>query len=506
MRCLESFVHLCAVGMFDDCEINILTIDTDQSNGNKSRTENLIKIYNEIRGNHKISKDCFFTAKLNLHAYTPNYAKDGRRTFTALCDTSSRRTIDNKELADLFFDSNSHQKLDLTHGYRAQTHLGTFLLYHSLLESIIQVQKDEEKCLENDKVIHKYFEEINKSTTGSSKKVFVFGSIFGGTGASAIPIIPKVVEKAGSLKTLGTPTEIFYGATILSNYFEFKAPSDDQKRKDVIVADSHFFPLNSHAALQFYANDATIKKKYNALYQLGWPKKRLRVGSEQKTITGGKDQKNDSHILELFAAFAAHHFFESKQEAGGETKYLHKEVQDIDKFTFRDLSGEKYYIAFEKKITALFAIGILLLVTEEGLESDENGINSLIEKLKGKVLKPNFFVEDEQLRQIHKYFKLFLFDADTNTLLPGWLYQIKESVGDGSKFLFKDEVFIRDGDGMDIIVRLLPQLKRPWWMMVSDPFDTFITELLKAKPDDETSQLGTLLKILYNTTIKLQNP
>ena len=35
MRCLESFVHLCAMGMFDNKTIDILTLDTDQSNGNK---------------------------------------------------------------------------------------------------------------------------------------------------------------------------------------------------------------------------------------------------------------------------------------------------------------------------------------------------------------------------------------------------------------------------------------------------------------------------------------
>ena len=29
MRCLEAFVHLCAAGMFDDQEIEILTLDTD---------------------------------------------------------------------------------------------------------------------------------------------------------------------------------------------------------------------------------------------------------------------------------------------------------------------------------------------------------------------------------------------------------------------------------------------------------------------------------------------
>lgn len=48
MRCLEAFVHLCAAGMFDDQEIEILTLDTDQSNGNKSRVEGLVELYNKV--------------------------------------------------------------------------------------------------------------------------------------------------------------------------------------------------------------------------------------------------------------------------------------------------------------------------------------------------------------------------------------------------------------------------------------------------------------------------
>ena len=39
MRCLEAFTHLCGIGMFDNQEIEILTLDTDQNNGNKGRVE-----------------------------------------------------------------------------------------------------------------------------------------------------------------------------------------------------------------------------------------------------------------------------------------------------------------------------------------------------------------------------------------------------------------------------------------------------------------------------------
>lgn len=36
MRCIESLIHLCAMGMFDDTEIHLLALDTDKNNGNFS--------------------------------------------------------------------------------------------------------------------------------------------------------------------------------------------------------------------------------------------------------------------------------------------------------------------------------------------------------------------------------------------------------------------------------------------------------------------------------------
>lgn len=79
MRCLESFVHLCAIGMFDNEEIEVLTLDTDQANGNKGRVEQLIELYNRIKSNEtnninggEPNVDTFFSAKINLHRFFTN--------------------------------------------------------------------------------------------------------------------------------------------------------------------------------------------------------------------------------------------------------------------------------------------------------------------------------------------------------------------------------------------------------------------------------------------------
>ena len=67
MRCLEAFTHLCAIGMFDNQEIELLTLDTDENNGNKVKAEDLVRLYNRIKSSEtedggKANADTFFSA------------------------------------------------------------------------------------------------------------------------------------------------------------------------------------------------------------------------------------------------------------------------------------------------------------------------------------------------------------------------------------------------------------------------------------------------------------
>ena len=138
MRCLEAFIHLCAMGMLDNEEINILAIDTDYNNGNLDRTKKVIESYVRVKetGANKTQKkykDSFFSAKVNFFYFSPEYTGP-RKTFRTLSkvgrfgEENSRK---NQILADLLFDPKA-QQFDLGHGYRAQTHLGSHLMYHSI--------------------------------------------------------------------------------------------------------------------------------------------------------------------------------------------------------------------------------------------------------------------------------------------------------------------------------------------------------------------------------------
>ena len=68
MRCIESLIHVCAMGMFDDTEIHLLALDTDKNNGNFSRLKEVKEAYvnakNIDKANRTPLSDTFFSANI----------------------------------------------------------------------------------------------------------------------------------------------------------------------------------------------------------------------------------------------------------------------------------------------------------------------------------------------------------------------------------------------------------------------------------------------------------
>ena len=76
MRCIESLIHLCAMGMFDETEIHLLALDTDKNNGNFSRLKEVKEAYTLDKGldaaNRLSHKDTFFSANIKYYEFSPN--------------------------------------------------------------------------------------------------------------------------------------------------------------------------------------------------------------------------------------------------------------------------------------------------------------------------------------------------------------------------------------------------------------------------------------------------
>jgi hypothetical protein len=510
MRCLESFVHLCAIGMFADKEIKILTIDTDAANGNKRRAEELVNRYIRIKGDDKASNQTFFSAKLHLTS-TVIPCPDGFQNFSAI--TGLENNEDSRNLANLLFDEKV-LKFDLTHGYRAVTHLGSFMMYSSILAMVGRVQQgvnvDDKEVRFRDFI-------LDIAANGANAKVFILGSVFGGTGASSIPIIPLAFEKAIHLgEGPNLKFEAQMGASLITSYFTFNKPNENQleQQGNQIIANAEYFSLNSQAALQFYNRDITVQKRYKTLYLLGWPEANLSdFGSGGNTITGGTHQENPGHIIELFSAFAAHDFF-NKEQTNNEVEYKYKNVavSADDNLNIDFKAFTEKHIEFKKCMTGFYSIALFSLISHQGMVPDSDGIHMWLEHIRqaNQVLPGNSITNDFKL-DLTTYFRDFLHSNDPNK--KSWLHQMKDSFG--GKFLFPEEAFhnltdLNPGFYLSEVVtekwafhrNLLGSLKADSQNVA---YDKFVKEFVKSFDENNIKSNGReeLLARFFTTITKL---
>ena len=456
MRCLESFVHLCAMGLFDNQTIDILTLDTDQSNGNKGRVENLIELYNKIKSDDannidggRPNADTFFSAKINLYKFYTVYGDANRKTYKILSGVNSGLHKDeNTDLTDLFFDEDSVQSFELDHGYRAQTHLGSLLMYHGIVEAARNVSRNADAASTAEKDLRKFLEALQEAQ--NSARVFVFGSIFGGTGASSIPVIPVALRDGINILSDGTKTlntnVVKFGSTLLTDYFTFTAPDSEQKKNDKVIADANNFALNCQAALQFYQADPTVRSTYKRFYHIGWPFPAINVTSKNKTITGGQEQKNACHVVELMCACAAYDFFtlDEKELTNETAKYFFRTFDEKEGQV--SLHGSDFITngkAFESKLGSLFSLAHIILSQYDAAwsEADGSGTKGLLNRFAQQNIHDYDSITDGQAKDLDKYFSdYFGYRFGTDGLMQkGWIYQIKASVP--GRFIFIDEAF-----------------------------------------------------------------
>ncbi len=520
MRCIESLIHLCSIGMFDDTDLYLLALDTDKNNGNFARLKAVKDAYLNVKSldaaNRTPNKNTFFSANLKYYEFSPNY--EIKSTFKDVFGYGDTQyTAKGKtDLADLVF-SKDVEDFNLRHGYRAQTHLGSMMMYHSIIETAKDNRPNQ---------LQKYLQELISASQNGNPRVFILGSVFGGTGASSIPIIPQAISEAAAVLSNGSADimkSAYFGSTLLTAYFNFKVPSEAERNDQKIIATSDKFAMNSQAAMMFYQDDATVRSTYQKFYMMGtpgldWDPMQKTSDKVNKTITGGEAQKNDSHYIELLAACAALDFYNTDESVLQNNKenvsadYQYRSINDSGKLEFQDFVGQDRAVEFAKKFGMLTIASILCNDTDydfiAGLQSKDQHIDGYED------------VDVEQIRNLKDYFTLFHFNVnEDSTLSEGWLRQIYRSAGQGDRFLFAPEIFTAntrkelsksdwnkklykdDGIGKDHIFKT----------GLHNKFDRFKDAFIKVYEGKEngaanlTNRLEQVLKQTYDALVHLYN-
>ena len=559
MRCLQSFVQMCALGMYPNRNISILLLETDEQNKDKKNTENLLKWYKDIQSSgvdrkkavvDKMTTDGaasipsdnsslvggFFSANIDLYTFVPDYSKDDTRNFVVLSQVERGNSEVNHKLANIFYEE-PVQEFPLAHGYRAQTHLGSYLMYHAMIEDIRKAMSDD-KYIGKSQLL-KFIQQVQKASASGGARVFALGSTFGGTGASSIPVITRAITDSCKILTgdMIQMENIYYGGVVLSAYFKFSPPSDAHKKKDKIIAQSEFFKHNSASALMYYVNDPTILQTYKKLYLLGWggdgfdwcdtdiyKKKYLSNDEDTITATGGKNQENPCHLIELFGAFAAKHFFEEQSTSqksldnilSTEFKYKSLEVSGKsdsknpivhweDLFSLSSPNTDKNVKSVSEEIQENFA-GLICLSAIINSYYDKS-LNKFLDVLK----RYNMFfeIDDIQEEAVSDYLSTIYSKENPNGVkeIPGWIKQLyltfhgEMNTPREMFFGLNGDVLEADNDGIS------------WWQLFNlgkdekSSANRFIETMRKQyKPSGKNAQgLGDFLDLLRatvkNTTI-----
>ena len=133
-------------------------------------------------------------------------------------------------------------------------------------------------------------------------RVFLVGSIFGGTGAAGFPTLAKVLRK----EVAGGWRGMVLGGALVLPYFTFgDTPATRGQEMFVTRQD---FPVATQAALHYYAETNLPIDEY---YFVG-DSLDQEVG---KFSPGKKEQQNRPHYVELVSALAAFDFFRPREES-----------------------------------------------------------------------------------------------------------------------------------------------------------------------------------------------
>ena len=123
--------------------------------------------------------------------------------------------------------------------------------------------------------------------SGGDVKIFLAGSVFGGTGAAGIPTVARLLrndldkyEKRVSL-----------GCGLILPYFNFTVPEDET----ALFARSENFLTNTKAALKYYSQKENV---FNLMYFVG----DSLITPVKEFSPGATTQKNDAHIVDFYSA------------------------------------------------------------------------------------------------------------------------------------------------------------------------------------------------------------
>jgi hypothetical protein len=339
-RVIESLVYLLAAGVEirdaagEPIEIVPMLLDTDADNQDTIDSVKVLELYEKL---HKASgRSAFFGTKISRLAslaqrpggnISPSFwlkYKGVQQAFGNFIDYDQISSLATKRLLEgLYSDENMNDSL--TGGFLGNPNVGAVVLSGF---------KDTDDF------------DLFATSFNSGDRIFIVGSIFGGTGAAGLPWLQKSLrstdQRAGAADAI---RQALVGALVVLPYFKLETDEDSH-------IDSNAFITKTKAALTYYHQHVI---DLNAIYYIADTAKKSYPNHES-----GVKQNNAAHLVELMGALAIRDFVQiPEDEFSGQTLYHEFAIaKDEEVLTFSTL-GQHTAEVFARELTQLAMLAVL---------------------------------------------------------------------------------------------------------------------------------------------------
>lgn len=313
-RCMEAFVHLTGAGLLKDNQpVKTIFVDADVSCGNLVRTQQTVDLYRKVRKLSFGPDGIFKNDIINSGFWSP--VKKNCNTLDDVFQNTSLINKDSTKPLGMLYESlftEQERTTNLDKGFRGHPAIGAAVMT--------------EKMDINDEPWKTILPQINAD---KNAKIFLFASVFGGTGAAGFPTIARLLQAELHKDGEGNCIAKIGGALVLP-YFQF--PPADAANSNEMQAKVEEFMLNTKSALDYYNKNNLLGPVFTSIYMVG----ENDLSEVKKFSLGSKDQKNEANIVEMYAALAAFDFFNKQTyDTRGEVPMIGRKEED--RITWDDL-------------------------------------------------------------------------------------------------------------------------------------------------------------------------
>ncbi|MBR2868403.1 MAG: hypothetical protein IKB88_04980 [Clostridia bacterium] len=315
-RIAEVAGHLCAANLIEENEgITFIIVDKDDKNGGTSSARQLLNNVNCLSDENKHSATALITSgdnekhfcKTKLHIDTWDFSSTMKSLSnanyaaapleTSLTSANTAFASNDGILFDAFY-SEKEQSKNTDQGFYGHPSIGALIFKYMIKEG----KWDNSGVIQSSDIASPVKNAL-ATNNNNPVKVFIVGSIFGGTGASIFSNLARHIRTSVGD---GNKDRVFISGALLLPYFTF----GDKKGGGGMI-DSQSFYSKTKIALEQYDADENLMKtdtnsdgSFDTLYVCGQEPLHC-IGNYSE---GGENQHNHFDFVDLAAAYAMTEF------------------------------------------------------------------------------------------------------------------------------------------------------------------------------------------------------